>query len=64
MSGDTSITGIGNLLDNTLYGNAADNILRGGGGNDTLYGGDGIDVAEFTGNAANYSFNHVYHDCD
>ena len=57
MSSDTSITGIGNLLDNTLYGNAADNILRGGGGNDILYGGDGMDVAEFTGKAANYSFN-------
>ena len=57
MTGADGVRAEGNALNNTLYGNAGDNTLVGGGGDDTLSGGEGIDVAAYSGNAADYSFN-------
>ena len=44
LTGATSITGVGNALDNTIVGNDLDNVLDGGNGNDYLDGGDGNDT--------------------
>ncbi|MDP7193698.1 MAG: calcium-binding protein, partial [Arenicellales bacterium] len=57
MSGAAALKGVGNALDNTIHGNASANVLVGGGGNDTLNGGSGNDVAEYAGNATDYSLN-------
>ena len=52
LTGNASIRGSGNILDNTLIGNSGDNVLQGfagndtiiaGAGNDTLIGGEGSD---------------------
>jgi Ca2+-binding RTX toxin-like protein len=40
----TSLTLVGNDLNNEIYGNAGANVLIGGGGNDALVGGAGDDV--------------------
>lgn len=43
LTGKTSISGVGNALNNTLVGNSGNNVLVGGRGNDTLNGGAGND---------------------
>ncbi|MDQ7251718.1 putative Ig domain-containing protein, partial [Dongia sedimenti] len=50
----TAVTGIGNVLDNTIVGNGAANILDGGAGNDTLDGGTGADT--LVGGAGNDTY--------
>jgi len=40
----TSITGIGNTIDNQIYGNGNANTLKGNAGNDSLYGHGGNDT--------------------
>jgi Ca2+-binding RTX toxin-like protein len=52
-SGNDTITGDG--LDNALFGGQGDDTLAGGGGSDTIDGGAGVNVAVFTGVAANYT---------
>lgn len=42
--GSNTISGVGNLLDNTITGNDGHNRLEGGAGNDTLVGGSGNDT--------------------
>jgi Ca2+-binding RTX toxin-like protein len=44
LTGNSSINGTGNDLDNTLTGNTRNNVLTGGAGNDTLAGGLGTDT--------------------
>lgn len=44
LTGDNSINGTGNELNNYIIGNKQDNMLSGNAGNDTLYGGGGIDT--------------------
>ena len=44
LTGDSSINGTGNDLDNYIVGNEQDNILSGNAGNDILYGGGGKDT--------------------
>jgi hypothetical protein len=44
LTGDQSVDGVGNELNNLLTGNAANNRLEGGLGNDILVGGDGNDI--------------------
>jgi Ca2+-binding RTX toxin-like protein len=44
LTGNNTINGTGNALNNTITGNAANNILNGGAGNDTLTGGLGNDT--------------------
>ncbi len=44
LTGNNTINGTGNALNNTITGNAANNILNGGAGNDTLTGGLGNDI--------------------
>ena len=46
LTGDATLTGTGNALDNSLTGNAAANVLTGGAGNDTLDGGAGADILD------------------
>ena len=41
-----ALSGIGNLLNNTIVGNVGDNILDGGFGNDILYGAAGNDILD------------------
>lgn len=41
LTGNESINGTGNSLNNIIKGNAGDNILKGGAGNDTITGSDG-----------------------
>lgn len=43
LTGDVSINGRGNALDNVIIGNSEYNFLSGGGGRDTLMGGQGAD---------------------
>jgi len=45
-TGDRSLWGTGNGLDNVMTGNDGDNYLIGAGGNDTLYGGAGDDALD------------------
>jgi Ca2+-binding RTX toxin-like protein len=40
----TAISGVGNVLDNTILGNSSDNNLNGGDGKDTIDGGTGKDT--------------------
>lgn len=44
LTGNGSLSGTGNALDNAISGNALGNILEGLGGNDYLAGGDGNDT--------------------
>jgi Ca2+-binding RTX toxin-like protein len=44
LTGNMTINGVGNSLNNTLIGNVANNILTGGDGNDILNGVAGIDT--------------------
>ncbi len=44
LTGNATINGTGNSLNNTITGNAAINIINGGTGNDTLSGGSGGDT--------------------
>ena len=44
LTGDESLSGTGNALENLLTGNSAANTLSGGGGNDTLDGAGGNDT--------------------
>ena len=44
LTGGETISGFGNLGNNTITGNAADNTLDGGAGNDSLVGGIGNDT--------------------
>lgn len=44
LTGDLTINGTGNGLDNVLVGNIARNRLDGGAGDDTLWGGQGDDI--------------------
>jgi len=44
LTGENSIDGTGNALNNLIRGNAGDNVLDGGGGDDTLQGGIGNDT--------------------
>jgi Ca2+-binding RTX toxin-like protein len=44
LTGNQSINGTGNSLNNIIKGNDADNILKGGAGNDNIDGGDGTDT--------------------
>jgi Ca2+-binding RTX toxin-like protein len=57
LSGDLSLTGIGNSLNNIIFGNTGGNLLSGLGGNDTVNGGLGADVFLF--NAALSSTTNV-----
>lgn len=43
-TGEKSLVGYGNELNNRLIGNSGDNLLSGGAGNDALYGGLGNDT--------------------
>jgi len=51
LTGDGSIRGNGNGLDNDITGNDGDNVLWGGRGRDRLTGGDGADTFLFTSTA-------------
>ncbi|NEX60114.1 M57 family metalloprotease [Noviherbaspirillum galbum] len=51
-AGNDTITG--NAADNTLSGNGGNDLLIGGAGNDLLDGGTGINMAGFSGLAADY----------
>jgi len=44
LTGNSSINGTGNSLDNVITGNGSKNIIDGGAGNDTIIGGDGNDT--------------------
>ena len=44
LSGTAGISGIGNVLDNTIIGNTGGNELKGRGGEDALFGGSSEDV--------------------
>ncbi|MCD2452583.1 putative Ig domain-containing protein [Methylicorpusculum oleiharenae] len=46
LTGNSSIDGTGNELNNVLRGNIRNNSLIGGGGNDLLYGGRGNDLLD------------------
>ena len=48
LSGNNSINGTGNSLDNIITGNSGDNILTGNTGSDMLLGGDGNDTYSFS----------------
>lgn len=68
LDGTAAINGTGNGLNNHITGNGAANILSGGDGNDvlsgglgndTLDGGAGYDIAQFSGNRADYVISYV-----
>ena len=44
LTGNTSINGTGNSMNNVITGNSGNNILDGGSGNDTMQGGAGNDT--------------------
>jgi Ca2+-binding RTX toxin-like protein len=53
LTGNASIRGSGNILDNTLIGNSGDNFLQGFAGNDTIIAGAGNDTL-IGGEGSNY----------
>lgn len=68
LTGTTTISGAGNVLNNVLMGNAGNNVLDGGAGNDTLGGGsgndtldggDGQDWALYTGQSEDYRVDRI-----
>ena len=52
LTGNGSINGTGNALDNVLTGNSGNNTLNGGAGADTLIGGTGTDTASYAASLA------------
>jgi Ca2+-binding RTX toxin-like protein len=57
LTGNATINGTGNDLNNTLIGNSAANVLTAGLGNDVLMGGKGNDVLQGGGGNDLYVFN-------